>query len=93
MESVMDLDTSPTLYDAEFEIPKGLRIETERWGKRWLCSLKGSTVCMLETVGGIVWKTERLFVIPKQPYLGKRAASLAMWLVGEGYRRVEIETP
>lgn len=82
-----DAITSPMYFDAGFQIPRGLRIETERYGRLWICSLKGDTVA---SVGGIVWKTDPVFVCPVLMQTLPTANKLIEWLKNQGYENVRL---
>jgi len=76
-------DTSPTMYEADIDIPKGVRIEAYRYDKWWLCTVKGST---LTTVGGIVCGSDRVRVVTKLGAAGREVAyKVANWLRGRGH--------
>lgn len=85
-----DPETSPCFFEPEFQVPQGVRIEAERYGRRWLCSLKGSTVSILEIPGGVVHRSDRVWVIPARESVAKQAVGLAMWLFDQGYELTEM---
>ena len=83
-----DLDTSPTMFDAEIDIPQGIRIEVARHGQRWLCSLKGKTLC---SVSGVVSGGDFVMIVMLRNDLIEQAARIKRWLTNQGMTNVAIE--
>lgn len=78
--------TSPVQFGAEIDIPVGLRIEVERHGQRFLCSVKADT---LASAQGRVFAEDKIFLVVtmacREP---EKAIDVCSWLKRHGFRRV-----